>query len=104
MIPCSMRCQGGGRGRRPWGHREDVEIRRGQQERLPGGGTTLAIQLELRFKGPVGVSLAKKRARASQAEGAVCDGWAGAPSRERWPRGRLGTVYNYSSDNMLSTH
>lgn len=32
-------CRGGGQGTEPGGHREDMEIRRGQQGSLPGGGT-----------------------------------------------------------------
>ena len=37
----------GGHGREPGGHREDVEIRCGQQGGLPGGGAIPAIRLEL---------------------------------------------------------
>lgn len=86
MIQCDMICQDGGQGRGP-GDPERTQIGCGLQDRIPGGGIVCAVQLELHFKGQVGVFLAEKRAKASSAQGAVCDVWGAW--RERWLRKRL---------------
>lgn len=52
---------------------EDIELRCGQQERLPAGGVIAALQLKLDFQGQGG---------SIKAEGRTWWGLAGYPERE----------------------
>lgn len=74
MIQCNMICQDGGQGRGP-GDPERTQTGCEQQDKIPGGGIIRAVQLELHFRGEVGVCLAEKRVMASSAQGAACDVW-----------------------------